>query len=86
MAEVVYPQTIELYRNPEGIWIGTRDWKGGETWYAIHATDAELARAFGKTIEEVEAAQTLPSCTLEWHEAHGIRITRAGGWIDTDWD
>jgi len=77
---------VDLTRNPDGIWIGTRDWRGGESWSAVHATDAELTNAYGMTVEAVVAARWLPRHSLDWYEAHSVRITSAGGWIDSDWD
>ncbi len=74
---------IDLHRNPDGIWIGTRDWRSGESWYAVHASDAELAAAHNMTTEAVAAAQSLPPHSHDWHEAHEVRITPAGGWIDS---
>lgn len=86
--DLSYPahDEVDLTRNPDGIWIGTRDWRGGESWFEVLATDAELAGAYGMTIEAVRFAQRLPRRSLDWYEEHGIRITSAGGWIDTDWD
>ena len=86
--DLSYPvgDEIELTRNPDGIWIGTCDWHGGESWYAVHATDAELAAAYGMTVEAVSATRWLPRRSLDWYEVRGVRIASAGGWIDSDWD